>query len=86
MTSPENNDAEEFSDPLENYDPPEFEDPLEQALHDESVASLQTKPHTCVSVTTSVRETMKLMVGRQITCVLVEEDGLLVGVFSELLV
>lgn len=83
MTGSEINPAEEFQDPLENYDPEQFDDPIEQALHDEQVSALQTSPHTCVSADTTVRETMKLMVGRQITCVLVEKDGFLVGVFSD---
>lgn len=75
--------AAEFTDPLENYDPPNFSDPLESALHDCTVSDLQTQPHMCVTTTTPVRETMKLMTGRQISCVLVEEDDRLVGVFGD---
>ncbi|GAB5441063.1 MAG: hypothetical protein Fues2KO_14120 [Fuerstiella sp.] len=78
-----NGAAAEFTDPLENYDPPNFSDPLESALHDCTVSDLQTQPHMCVTTTTPVRETMKLMTGRQISCVLVEEDDRLVGVFGD---
>lgn len=78
-----NGAAAEFTDPLENYDPPNFSDPLESALHDCTVSDLQTQPHMCVTSTTPVRETMKLMTGRQISCVLVEEDDRLVGVFGD---
>jgi len=76
-------DNKEFQDPLEDYDPPVFEDPVEQALHDESVESLKTKPLTTVAADLSVREAMQLMVGNQIACILVEEGGKLVGVFSD---
>jgi len=83
MTSPEKPENGSFEDPLEDYSPPVFEDPVEQALHDELVSTLQTQPHFCVSADTSVRDTMKLMVGRQIACVLVEEGEKLVGVFGD---
>ena len=65
---------ENFEDPLENYDNPSFDDPIEQALYDESVAALQTQPHMCVSGDTTVRDTMQLMTGKHISCVLVEDD------------
>lgn len=79
MTTSDDN----FEDPLENYDDPTFEDPIEQALHDEYVAALQTQPHLCVPGDTSVRDTMKLMTGKQISCVLVEDEDTLVGVFGD---
>ncbi|MEZ6132497.1 MAG: CBS domain-containing protein [Planctomycetaceae bacterium] len=82
MATPQNA-AADFSDPLENYDPPVFDDPIQQALHDESVSSIQSQPLTCVNADLSVRDTMKLMVGRQIACVLVEENDRLVGVFGD---
>ncbi|MCA9083564.1 MAG: CBS domain-containing protein [Planctomycetaceae bacterium] len=72
-----------FQDPLENYDPPQYADPLEEALHERTVSSLQTTPITSVNAASTVGETMKLMAGHQIACVLVEEDGKLVGVFSD---
>lgn len=78
-----NDTLTDFTDPLENYDAPSFADPLEAALHFETVARLQTQPHLSVTSDTTVRETMKLMTGRQISCVLVEEDERLVGVFGD---
>ncbi len=83
MTTSAQSTNGEFADPLENYDPPAFDDPVEQALHEETVASLQSQPLTCVSGDTTVRDTMKLMVGREIACVLVEEAGVLAGVFGD---
>lgn len=73
----------QFEDPIENYDAPTFDDPIEQALHDETVVNIQAQPMTCVDAGTSVRDTMKLMVGLQIACVLVKEGGRLVGVFGD---
>jgi len=83
MADPNQTDSGSFEDPLENYDVPKFDDPVEQALHDKTVESIQAQPMTCIDASTSVRETMKLMVGRQITCVLVQEDGKLVGIFGD---
>lgn len=72
-----------FEDPLEDYSSPEFADAVEAAIHDEVVSGIQTTPHLCVSPDTSVREAMKLMVGRHIACVLVEKDDALKGVFGD---
>ena len=72
-----------FEDPLEDYATPEFADAVEAAIHDELVSGIQTNPHLCVSPDTSVREAMKLMVGRHIACVLVEKEGVLEGVFGD---
>lgn len=60
-----------------------FEDPIEQMFHNETAANIQTQPLTCVEAGTSVRDTMKLMVGLQIACVLVKQDGRLVGIFGD---
>ncbi len=73
----------EFQDPIENYEHPDFDDPIEQALHDESVEQLRTTPFLCVSADTTVREAMKLMVGHQIACILISDEGRLAGVFSD---
>lgn len=83
MSDKTNEQMADFEDPLENYDSPRFEDPIEQALHDKSVSCIQGQPLTCVEADMSVRETMKLMVGRHIACVLVKEDNRLVGVFGD---
>ena len=82
MTSPADSEKD-YTDPMEDYDVPEFDDPIEEALHSELVSDLQTQPLMCVSADTTVRETMKLMVGHQIAAVLVEEDGCLTGVFGD---
>lgn len=78
-----NESENEFQDPLDNYDPPTYDDPLEQALADESVTAIQTAPYASVSPETTVGEAMKKLVGDEIACLLVEEEGRLVGVFSD---
>lgn len=76
-------DTEDFQDPIEDYESPTFDDPIEQALHDEPVAAIQSQPHTSINADTTVRDTLKHMVGDHIACVMVEENGKLVGVFSD---
>lgn len=83
MTDTDRSNADSFEDPLENYECPDINDPVERALHDKTVASIQAQPMTCVDAKTSVRDTMKLMVGRQIACVLVQDNEKLVGVFGD---
>lgn len=75
--------SEEFQDPLKNYDPPQYDDPLEKALVERTVASLHTQPYASVSPDTAVAEAMKKLVGDEIACLLVEDNGQLVGVFSD---
>ena len=83
MPTEKKSDSRSFEDPLENYDSPEFSDSAEAALHDSSVNSVQTQPHLAVSSDTTVRATMKLMVGHEIACVLVEDRSQLVGIFGD---
>lgn len=75
--------AGEFEDPLENYDPTQYDDPLEEALIEQPVAALETQPYVSVSPDTSVAEAMSMLVGEDIACLLVEENGRLMGVFSD---
>lgn len=78
-TTPE----EEFQDPLEDYSEPHFDDPLEQKLHNDTVSQIQSAPFTAVPSDQSVAEVMAKMTGDDIACVLVEENGKLVGLFSD---
>lgn len=83
MAESDKNKTTDFQDPLENYDPITFDDPLERALHEFPVTDIQAQPMCCVPANTSVRETLSMMVGKQIACVLVEDNNRLVGVFSD---
>lgn len=83
MQDKQNIQADDYQDPLEDYSGPDFSDPVEAAIHNTLVSEVHTQPHLCVSADTSVREAMQLMVGRHIACVLVEQDGVLAGVFGD---
>ena len=79
----EKNKPEEFIDPLEDYESPEFDDPVEQLLYESSAEEIQATPFTLVERTAPVGEVVHLMQQKGIACVLVEEQGKLVGVFSD---
>lgn len=83
MQDKQKTQAGDYEDPLEDYSGPDFADNVEEAIHNTLVSEIQTQPHLCVTADTSVREAMKLMVGRHIACVLVEQDGVLAGVFGD---
>jgi len=74
---------EEFDDPLENYEPRVYRDTLKQALMEETVAAIQSRPYTSISPNSTVEQALILLAGRGVACALVEEDGKLVGVFSD---
>jgi CBS domain-containing protein len=75
--------AEEYRDPLENYDPKRYPEPLEAALATETVAAIEAEPFLTLPPTATVEEAMVKLVDVGVACVLIEEQGKLVGVFSE---
>jgi CBS domain-containing protein len=75
--------AEEYSDPLENYEPKLYQDPLERALAEDTVAAIESQPYVAVTPDTAVAEVLKKFVDLNIGCLLVEDAGKLVGIFSE---
>ena len=72
----------EFQDPLENYDPKTYEDGVEEALAEQSVESIMHQPFATIPADTSVSVAMHKLSAFHIACLMVEEDGKLVGVFS----
>ena len=74
---------DEFEDPLENYDPPQYRNTLEKSLTEETVAAIQSRPYTSISPDTTVEQAVGLLAFRGVACALVEEEGKLVGVFSD---
>lgn len=76
-------EPEEFIDPLQNYDPKSYKDSLEQALAEESVTAIQCTPVATIDPDTPIHAAVKTLAGMQVACLLVEEDGRLVGVFSD---
>lgn len=74
---------DEFRDPLENYDPPVYSDSLERALAEEHVTAIEARPFSTIAANCSVHEALQKLEGDEIACLLVAEDGKLVGVFSD---
>jgi CBS domain-containing protein len=75
--------SEDFQDPLQNYEPKEFADPIQEALAEETVGSIQHTPYATISPETPVDEAIRKLATAHVACLLVVEDGRLVGVFSD---
>ncbi|NIL99096.1 MAG: CBS domain-containing protein [Planctomycetales bacterium] len=74
---------EDFQDPLENYEPKTYEDPLEQALAEETVSAIRHEPYVRIPPDTPVQAAVEKLAGLHVACLLVEQEGKLVGVFSD---
>lgn len=75
--------ADDFEDPLQNYDPKVYNDPLEKALAEETVAAIQSTPVAMVTPATRVHAALQTLANLKVSCLLVEDQGKLVGVFSD---
>lgn len=75
--------SKEFQDPLENYDPKSYADSLEQALAEEPVGVIQHEPYTAISASMPVGEAIGVLASMHVSCLLVQEDDKLVGIFSD---
>ncbi len=73
----------DFQDPLENFDPKSYDDPLEEALIEETVEAIQHDPFATISPDTKIEAAVQQLDSMHIACLLVAEDGKLVGVFSD---
>ena len=82
-TDNSNSATEDFADPLRNYQPRAFHNTLEQALSEEPVAAIQARPYTSISPHATVSEAVQLLASRHVSCALVEENGKLVGLFTD---
>ena len=74
---------DEFHDPLENYEPKTYDDPLEEALAESTVEAITHQPCATIPPETKVRDALDTLSGLHVACLLVEEEGRLVGVFSD---
>jgi CBS domain-containing protein len=74
---------EEYQDPLENYEPKTYEDPMERALAEEAVTAIHAQPYVSMGPDTPIKEVLKQLVDLDVACTLIEEDGKLIGIFSE---
>ena len=75
--------TQEFEDPLQNYDPQEYSDPFEQALVESAVSEVEATPYVSVPADTPIPEAIQKLAGLHVACLLVEDQGKLVGVFSD---
>ena len=57
-------------------------DPLEVALVEKTVAAIQSQPFAAVTPNTSIADAVSKLADLEIGCLLVAENGKLVGVFS----
>jgi CBS domain-containing protein len=73
----------EFQDPLENYDPKTYQDRLEEALAEETVAAIRSRPYAEISPDKTVYGALQALAGLKVASLLVVEDHKLVGVFTE---
>jgi len=74
--------TDNFQDPLENYDPRAFDDSLEQAICERPASEIQHQPYTTISPDDSVAVALNKLADDHIACLLVKEEGKLVGVFT----
>jgi CBS domain-containing protein len=73
----------EFQDPLENYEPRQYDDALKQALAEETVMGIQSKPYAEIGPEKTVYGALQALAGLKVASLLVVEQGTLVGVFTE---
>ena len=72
-----------FEDPLENYEPREYDDALKEALTEETVAAIRSKPYAEIDPDKTVYGALQALAGLKIASLLVVDKGKLVGVFTE---
>jgi CBS domain-containing protein len=73
----------DFVDPLSNYEPREYSDALREALAEESVSAIRSRPYAEIAPDKSVYGALQALAGLKVASLLVVEDGRLVGVFTE---
>lgn len=81
--SPRPTPTDEYQDPLQNYDPPEYGDALEEALGERPVSDMQAQPSSSINKSATVREALQQLSEMHHACLLVEDEGKLVGVVSD---
>ena len=59
------------------------DDALEQALTEEPVAAMQSQPFVAIPPEMPISEAIGKLAGMHVACLLVEDEGKLVGVFSD---
>lgn len=69
--------------PDDFFNPGMYDDPVQQVLVEKTVEAIQHEPYSTISPDTIVAEAISKLAGLHVACLLVEEDGKLVGVFSD---
>lgn len=72
----------DFQDPLENYDPKTYGDTLEEAICESPASEIQHEPFTTISPNESVAAALNKLAAEHIAGLMVEEDGKLIGLFT----
>lgn len=72
----------EFEDPLSNYDPPKYADEMERVLCEDEVSHMPITPLAWVEKSATVQDALDMMVKYECSCVVVQDAGRAVGVFS----
>ncbi|MBC8872303.1 MAG: CBS domain-containing protein [Planctomycetes bacterium] len=75
--------GDDWVDPLNDYEPREYTDPLEEALAEETVAAIRSKPYAEISPDKTIHAAIQALSGLKVASLLVVEEGRLVGVFTE---
>jgi len=73
----------DFVDPLSDYEPREYSDVLREALAEENVSAIRSRPYAEISPDKSVYSALQALAGLKVASLLVVDDGRLVGVFTE---
>lgn len=72
-----------FHDPLSSYQPQEYADEFEKGLCEDSIAELATRPVVSVHPQTPVSDVLEMMAEKNLSCVVVCDEGKPIGIFSE---
>ncbi len=74
---------EDFVDPLSNYEPRQYGDAIQEALAEETVAAIRSRPYAEISPDNTIYSALQVLAGLQVASLLVVDKGRLVGVFTE---
>jgi CBS domain-containing protein len=83
MSKLEHYTGDDWEDPLCNYEPREYADALEEALAEELVGDVPSKPYAEIPADKTVYGALQALSGLKVATLLVVEEGQLVGVFTE---
>ncbi len=72
----------DFEDPLSNYDPPAYADELERVLCATEVSQMPIRPLAYIEKDATVQDALDTMCKYECSCVVVEDAGRAVGIFS----